>query len=144
MFRSIGIGAALTAVSFVAAAGGTSWPVKVIDVVRGDHDSATVVMTSQDPEAPWAGCDRAMVRVKFKREERFIQQLKPDPSLLPKHRDALASLEAAKGATGVRFGEMGTGIKRSGVRCEFLSRRLELFEEPDGRKQVYSFYEPTS
>jgi hypothetical protein len=144
MFRSIGIVAALIAFSSLAAAGGTSWPVKVIEVVRGDRDSATVVMTSQDPEAPWAGCDRVKIRVKFEREDRPIQQLRPDPSLLPKHRDALASLEAATGATGVRFGEMGTGIKRSGVRCEFLSKRLELLEEPDGKKQVYSFYEPTS
>jgi hypothetical protein len=135
---------ALAGVSFAVAAGGTSWPVKVVEVVRGAHDSATVVLTSQDSEAPWAGCDRAIIRVKFEREDRLIQKLTPDPSLLPKHRDALASLEAAKGSTGVRFGEMGTGLKRSSVRCEFLSKRLELLEEPDGRKQVYSFYEPTS
>ncbi len=144
MFRSISIGGALTAVSFAVGAGGTSWPVNVVEVVRGDHDSATVVITSQSTEAPWAGCDRAIIRVKFEREARLIQQLTPDPSLLPKHREALASLAAAKGAGGVRFGEIGTGLKRSGARCEFLSKRLELLEEPDGRKHVYSFYEPTS
>ncbi|WP_171088909.1 hypothetical protein [Usitatibacter rugosus] len=147
MLRTIATTFALTVVANAACAGGTSWPVKVASVARGAHETAVVVLVpGDDPEAPWSKCERVTIRVLFDREGWFVHTFKSDPSLLSKHREALLRLEsAAKESVGVRFGQIGSGLKRSeSASCEFFSKGFELLEESDGQKHVYSFFEPTS
>ena len=137
--------ASLALSGFVAQAlfaGGTSVPVRVLEVNASSRERQTVRLApaAADPSVFPGSCASVTLVVAYRRSHWW--RATGTPSTPAQHAEALRVLSVAQQVgSAVQFGVMGQGLSATpGSPCQFSSHGLQVISENPSVPVVYSFF----